>query len=129
MCEMKVPPVRWSFWDVPGWQQDERIRRFYRSCFGLEMIHEIDEFKAYAADGSEFAHRVQVSLEYLLEQQPASTKDWLGLTGFQFFSEGELYGYLLDVYDYFYGNRVDPPTVPDPDRHPPDDRRFWSEWK
>ncbi|PBC83395.1 hypothetical protein SAMN05428945_1965 [Streptomyces sp. 2224.1] len=115
---------------MPGWGEDERLRRFYESCFRGDTIHEIGEFKPYASDGSEFAHRLQVSLEYLLEQQPASTKDWLGLTGFQFFSEGELYGFLLDVYHYFYGDRAEPPSAPDPDRPPPGNQdQFWTEWR
>ncbi|WP_143052979.1 hypothetical protein [Streptomyces sp. 2112.3] len=127
---MNIPPLRWSFRQVPGWGEDERLRRFYESCFRGDTIHEIGEFKPYASDGSEFAHRLQVSLEYLLEQQPASTKDWLSLTGFQFFSEGELYGFLLDVYHYFYGDRAEPPSAPDPDRPPPGNQdQFWTEWR
>ncbi|MEV4559920.1 hypothetical protein AB0K51_23415 [Kitasatospora sp. NPDC049285] len=127
---MPVPPLRWSFREVPGWSDDERLRRFYGSCFRIDTVDEIGEFKPFATDGSEFAGRLRESLEYLLEQRPASTRDWLGLTGFQFFTENELYGFLQDVYDYFYGVRSDPPVAPDPDRPPPsDDDRFWTEWR
>ncbi|MGY4967966.1 hypothetical protein [Streptomyces sp. NEAU-S7GS2] len=55
-----------------------------------------------------------------MEQQPASTKDWLSLTGFQFFSERDLYGYLLGVYEYFYRDRKEPPVAPDPEAPPPE---------
>ncbi|MFE7785243.1 hypothetical protein [Streptomyces nigrescens] len=118
---MKTPSTRWSFWQIPAWREDERLRRFYRHCFGLEAIHEIGACKSYAADGSPFAHRLRGSLEYLLEQQPASTKDWLSLTGFQFFSERDLYGYLLGVYEYFYRDRKEPPVAPHSEAPPPEE--------
>ncbi|MFC8721351.1 hypothetical protein [Kitasatospora sp. NPDC057198] len=112
---VNVPPLRWSFRQVPGWSEDERLRRFYRACFRVDTVHGIGDFKPAATDGSAFADRLRESLRYLLERQPASTGDWLSLTGFQFADEGALYGFLLGVHDHFYGPRPDPPQVPDPD--------------
>ncbi|AJT66040.1 hypothetical protein [Streptomyces chattanoogensis] len=37
------------------------------------------------------------SWECLLEQQPASTVNWMGLTSFQFFSERALYRFLIRI--------------------------------
>ncbi|MFJ9693094.1 hypothetical protein [Kitasatospora sp. NPDC101183] len=115
---------------MPGWSEDERLQRFYRHYFRHDTMDEIGEFKPWATDGSEFAQRLRASLEHLLEERPASTTDWVRATGIQFYTEAELYGFLGDVYNYFYGSREEPPVPPDPERGPPsDDPRFWSEWR
>jgi hypothetical protein len=119
----------WTFWDVPGWREDVRLQSFYKNAFGPVAAFELAAYKGGATEGSAYADRLRRSLEYLLEQQPASIEQWLSLSGFQFFSEGELYGFLLEVYNYFYGDQDHPPVPPHPDRRPPsDDDRFWSDW-
>ncbi|MGW4381709.1 hypothetical protein [Kitasatospora sp. NPDC004531] len=108
----------WTFWDLPGWREDDRLRSFYKHAFHPEVAYELDRYKAGANDGSEYSVRLRKSLEYLLEQQPATTKNWLALSGTQFYDEGELYGFLLQLYEYFYGSREHRPLPPDPSTWP-----------
>ncbi|KPC62906.1 hypothetical protein ADL29_16980 [Streptomyces chattanoogensis] len=106
--------MRWTAWRIPGWKDDERLRDFYQWAFLPDLIDDMAGRKAYVNDGSEHAQRLRTSLEYLLEQQPADADTWYSITGYSFSSEGELYGYLLEVYDYFYGTRAEPPFAPAP---------------
>ncbi|MYT30818.1 MULTISPECIES: hypothetical protein [unclassified Streptomyces] len=108
-----VTAVRWTAWQIPGWREDERLRTFYKNAFHPELINDIDGWKGGATDGSEHARRLRASLEYLLEQQPADVGTWQSMTRYAFHSEGELYGYLLALYEFFYGDRREPPVAPD----------------
>ncbi|QKW20691.1 hypothetical protein HUT16_17880 [Kitasatospora sp. NA04385] len=78
------------------------------------MIDDIEMYRDGARDGSPYAARLRASLEYLLEQRPASVKEWWSLSRYAFQSEDELYEFLADVHAYFYGDRVEPPIAPAP---------------
>lgn len=104
----------WTAWEIPGWHDDERLREFYKNAFHPELIDDIEMYRDGARDGSPYAARLRASLEYLLEQRPASVKEWWSLSRYAFQSEDELYGFLADVHAYFYGDRVEPPIAPAP---------------
>ncbi|AZS72756.1 hypothetical protein DDE74_18915 [Streptomyces lydicus] len=106
--------MRWTAWQIPGWRDDAWLREFYRNAFHPELIDDIAGWKPNATGDSEHARRLRASLEYLLEQQPADIDTWANITDYYFPSEGELYGFLLQVYDYFYGDREEEPYTPGP---------------
>ena len=106
--------MSWTAWDIPGWHDDPRLREFYKNAFHPELIDDIGVYKAEATDGGEYARRLRVSLEYLLDRRPASIKEWWSLTRYAFQSEDELYGYLQELHDYFYGSRGEAPIAPAP---------------
>ncbi|MEV7186461.1 hypothetical protein [Kitasatospora sp. NPDC093102] len=106
--------MRWTVWEIPGWHEDERLREFYKNAFHPELIDDIAVYRESARDGSPHAGRLRASLEYLLDERPASTREWRSLTRYSFQSEEELYGFLADVRAYFYGERVEPPIAPAP---------------
>ncbi|MFG2819541.1 hypothetical protein ACGFX4_08955 [Kitasatospora sp. NPDC048365] len=105
-------------WPIPGWRHSERLRNFYSWPFTPSGISDIEAYRAAATDGSEYAGLVRESLEHLLDRRPLSTTDWLHRTGFQFYSEDELYGYLRQVYAFFYEDGGHP-RAPDPGRQVP----------
>ncbi|MFJ1753661.1 hypothetical protein [Kitasatospora sp. NPDC088134] len=120
---------RWTFWDLPGWHEDERLRSFYKHAFSPFAYYEMDRYKGGATEGSAYSERLRVSMEHLLEHRPATIDNWLALSGTQYYSEDELYGYLAEVYAYFFEGVEHQPMPPDPERLPPsDDPRFWSDW-
>ncbi|MFC8451783.1 hypothetical protein [Kitasatospora sp. NPDC057223] len=102
----------WTAWEIPGWHDDQKLRDFYKNAFHPELINDIDMFKASATRDTDHARRLRASLEYLLEQRPASVKAWSSLTRYSFESEDELYRYLGEVYEFFYGDRSDMPIAP-----------------
>ncbi|MFF4950923.1 hypothetical protein ACWC2K_25460 [Streptomyces chattanoogensis] len=51
-------------------------------------------------------------MEYLLRERPATVADWYELTRVNFWTEDLLYAYLQQLYDYFYGDRKEPPEEP-----------------
>ncbi|MFG2825001.1 hypothetical protein ACGFX4_36925 [Kitasatospora sp. NPDC048365] len=122
------PPV-WSARDIPGWGEDGRLRAFYlyflHPNIGIDLV---EEKRALARDRA-YAARLRTSLEHLLEQQPASLGTWHAITNhdMHFYSEGELYGFLLDLHAYFFDTRPTPPDDPDPDRPAPPEH--WSYWR
>lgn len=106
--------MSWTAWDIPGWHDDPRLQEFYKNAFHPELIDDIAVYKAPATDNSEYARRLRASLEYLLDQRPASIKEWWSLTRYAFQSEDELYGYLQELHEYFYGGRAEAPIAPAP---------------
>ncbi|MEV4616562.1 hypothetical protein AB0K43_28775 [Kitasatospora sp. NPDC049258] len=102
----------WTAWDIPGWHDDRSLRDFYKGALHPEMINDIAMYKASATGESDYARALRASLEYLLAQRPASTDQWWSLTRYSFGSEEELYGYLQDLYDFFYGDRTEEPIAP-----------------
>lgn len=106
--------MTWTAWDIPGWHDDPKLRQFYKHAFHPELIDDIAMFAAQATRGDETAGRLRASLEYLLEQRPASIRQWSSLTRYPFESEDELYGYLREVHEFFYGYRTEAPIAPAP---------------
>jgi len=104
----------WTAWGIPGWHEDERLREFYRNAFHPELIDDIAVYRASARNGGPYADRLRTSLEHLLDERPASIKEWWSLTRYSFRSEDELYGFLADVHAHFYGDRAEPPNAPAP---------------
>lgn len=102
----------WTAWEIPGWHDDRKLRDFYKAFLHPEMINDIAMYKASATRDSDHARALRASLEYLLEQRPASTGEWWSLTRYSFQSEDELYSYLQDLYDFFYGDRAEEPIAP-----------------
>ncbi len=104
----------WTAWDIPGWHDDPKLQAFYKNAFHPELIDDIATYRAQATRGDEHAGRLRASLDYLLEQRPASTKEWWSLTRYSFDSEDELYEYLREVHEFFYGGRTEAPIAPAP---------------
>ncbi|GAA2750385.1 hypothetical protein [Kitasatospora cinereorecta] len=124
----RAAPALWSAWDIPGWREDSHLRTFY-TCFlhpniGWDLVEE----KRRLARDAAWAARLRTSLEYLLEQQPATLGTWHSLTqaDLHLYSEGELYGYLLDLHAFLFGDHPSPPDDPDPDRPTPP--AHWTYW-
>ncbi|AUG78457.1 hypothetical protein CFP65_3669 [Kitasatospora sp. MMS16-BH015] len=102
----------WTAWDIPGWHDDPRLREFYKNAFHPELIDDIGVYRAEARAEDDHAARLRVSLDYLLERRPASVKEWWSLTRYSFRSEDELYAYLQELHDHFYGGRAEAPIAP-----------------
>jgi len=127
----KAAPALWSAWDIPAWREDGRLRTFFSYFLHPNVGIDLAEEKRALARDPAYARRLRASLEYLLEQQPASLGTWHFLTqcDIHFYSEGELYGYLLDLHSYLFGARPVPPVDPDPDRPaPPGHWTYWSRY-
>ncbi|MFD9124485.1 hypothetical protein [Kitasatospora sp. NPDC059571] len=77
------------------------------------MIADIELYRARSVESGAHADRLRRSLEYLLEERPATTGDWWSITRFTFLTEDNLYGYLQELYAYLYGDRTDPPPAPE----------------
>lgn len=125
---LKAGPARWSAWDIPGWREDARLRSFYTWFLHPDVgIDLVEEKRALARDRA-YAGRLRASLEHLLERQPATLRTWHAITrhDIHFSSEGEMYGYLLDLHAFLFGDRPVPPEDPDPDRTPPPPH--WTYW-
>ncbi|WP_371494436.1 hypothetical protein OG871_04965 [Kitasatospora sp. NBC_00374] len=125
---VKAAPAPWSAWDIPGWREDSRLRTFYGYFLHPNVGIDLTREKHAPARDPAYARRLRASLEYLLEQQPATLEAWHSLTrcDIHFRSEGELYGYLLDLHSYLFGDRPTPPDEPDPDRPAPP--AHWTYW-
>ncbi len=115
-----------SDWPIPGWRENDWLPRWFATVFHANLINDVMDYREYVNDGSDNSRLIRQSFEYLLEQQPFSIQDWLKLTRWQFYTEGELYGYLLDVYNYYYLDSEVWPFPPDPNRRPPEE--FWTDW-
>ncbi|AJT66041.2 hypothetical protein T261_4388 [Streptomyces lydicus] len=93
---------------------------FIRSCLHVEFMDDVPINKAYITRNpkSPDARNLREALEYLLRERPATAGDWYKLTSANFWRDDLLYAYLQDLYDYFYGDRKEPPESPD-DTPPP----------
>ncbi|WP_159401037.1 hypothetical protein [Streptomyces sp. NRRL B-24484] len=129
LTHLKAAPPPWNAWDIPGWREDSRLRTFYTYFLHPNVGLDLAEERRLLARDRAYAERLRTSLEHLLEQQPADLGTWHSITShdLQFRSEGEMYGYLLDLHAYFFGDRPTPPEDPDPDRpFPPPHWSYWS---
>ncbi|MFC6594989.1 hypothetical protein [Kitasatospora paranensis] len=117
---LKAAPAPWSAWDIPGRRDDRRLRsffcRFLHPNAGLDLA---EEKRSLARDRS-YARQLRAALEHLLEQQPATLGTWQSVTrhDIHFCSEGELYGHLLDLHAFLFGDRPTPPADPIPTGRP-----------
>ncbi|GAA5006085.1 hypothetical protein GCM10025734_45780 [Kitasatospora paranensis] len=107
---------------VPGWAESPQVRYFFTWLMSPSGMAEAAAYRAAADDGTEGATRLRATLERLLAERPLSTTDWLRLTGYQFYGEDELYGFLTEVFAHYYEGAARP-RLPDPDRWPP--AEFW----
>ncbi|AUG78626.1 hypothetical protein CFP65_3846 [Kitasatospora sp. MMS16-BH015] len=103
-------------WPVPGWNEHSRLPAWFASVFQPELINYVDDWRDFHRDNV----LLRESFEYILERQPFSISDWYDLTKWMFYAEGELYGYLLQVYEYYYLGSDRIPTLPDEHRPKPD---------
>ncbi|MFJ9611928.1 hypothetical protein ACIRS1_36910 [Kitasatospora sp. NPDC101176] len=125
----RATPALWSARDIPGWREDGRLRGFYTWFLHPNVGIDLVEEKRSLLRDRAYARRLRTSLEYLLEQQPATLGTWHAITGYDihFYGEGELYGFLLDLHAFFFGDRPGPPEDPDPDRpSPPPHWTYWA---
>ncbi|MFF9782065.1 MULTISPECIES: hypothetical protein [Streptomyces] len=80
--------------------------------------------KGKAKRDTPFARHLHEALEYLLREHPVTAEQWGQLTHVFFYEDDRLYAYLQDLYDYFYGDRKEPPVAPDPEAPPPE--KYWT---
>ncbi|MFG2862665.1 hypothetical protein [Streptomyces sioyaensis] len=120
--------------DVPHFVEDRRVGTFFRVMLNVEFIDDIalfrgsvvrtDKKKGEVFRDTPFALHLREALEYLLRERPADTTEWALMTGVSFWEDDCLYAHLQDLYDYFYGDRKEPPVAPDPEAPPPE--KFWT---
>ncbi|MEU6326379.1 hypothetical protein ABZ851_03655 [Streptomyces sp. NPDC047049] len=91
------------------------VGKFFSSCLNIEFIDDVSLYKSYIARNpkSPDARNLREALEYLLRERSAGVADWYELTRVNFWRDDLLYAYLQDLYDYFYGDRKEPPEAPD----------------
>ncbi|WP_435848169.1 hypothetical protein [Streptomyces decoyicus] len=91
------------------------VDKFFRSCLNIEFIDDVPVYKSYIVRNpkSPDARNLREALEYLLRERSATVEDWYELTRVNFWRDDLLYAYLQDLYDYFYGDRKEPPESPD----------------
>ncbi|ARF56200.1 hypothetical protein [Streptomyces gilvosporeus] len=126
--------MRYQGSDIPHFETDDKIRGFFETFLGVEFIDDIDKVrpsvvrrdkrKGEVARDTPFARNLREALEYLLGRRPVTAEQWGQLTHVFFYEEDALYAYLQDLYDYFYGDRKEPPVAPDPEAPPPE--KYWS---
>jgi hypothetical protein len=87
----------------------------------VEFIDDVDRVRpGILQRTSRFSRHLREALEYLLRERPCNVIEWGALTGVAFWDDAHLYAYLQDLYDYFYGERSEPPVAPDPEAPMPD---------
>ncbi|MEU9485431.1 hypothetical protein AB0D83_17440 [Streptomyces decoyicus] len=104
---------------IPHFATDPDICTFFEVALGVEWIDDIDKSKGNVASDTTFSRRLREALEYLLRERPVTAKQWAQLNHVFFYEDDRLYAYLQDLYDYFYGDRQEPPEAPDPEAPPP----------
>ncbi|WP_405409283.1 hypothetical protein [Streptomyces decoyicus] len=105
---------------IPHFATDPDICTFFEVALGVEWIDDIDKSKGNVASDTTFSRHLREALEYLLRERPVTAKQWGQLNHVFFYEDDRLYAYLQDLYDYFYGDRQEPPEAPDPEAPPPD---------
>ncbi|WP_441247021.1 hypothetical protein [Kitasatospora sp. McL0602] len=108
---------------IPHFSDDREVETFFRTMLGLEYIDDVHLHREWARGKKPSARHVREALEYLLRERPATSTQWARLTEVSFWEDDRLYGYLQGLYDYFYGDREDPPVPPDPEEIPPE--KYW----
>jgi hypothetical protein len=103
-------------WPIPGWNEHEHLPAWFASVFQPNLINYVDDWRDHHRDNV----LLRESFEYILERQPFSIRDWCDLTRWMFYTEGELYGYLLQVYEYYFLGSDRIPMLPDEDRAKPE---------
>ncbi|MFG2862664.1 hypothetical protein [Streptomyces sioyaensis] len=116
--------MRYRGEDIPHFVADPDICTFFEVCLGVEWIDDIDKMKGKVKRDTPFARHLHEALEYLLRERPVTAEQWGQLTHVFFYEEDRLCAYLQDLYDYFYGDRKEPPVAPDPEAPPPE--KFWT---
>ncbi|MFJ6751308.1 MULTISPECIES: hypothetical protein [unclassified Streptomyces] len=116
--------------DVPHFAEDRDVAAFFRVALNVEFIDDMGREKANVVRvhkskgevvrGTPYARHLREALEYLLRERPADTTEWALMTGVSFWENDRLYVYLQDLYDYFYGDRKQPPVAPDPEAPQPE---------
>ncbi|MFF4698904.1 hypothetical protein [Streptomyces chattanoogensis] len=109
---------------IPYYASDPQVGGFFGCALKVEFIDEIHTMKPGAVSKTAYARHLKEALEYLLSERPASSTEWARMTGVSFWEDDRLYAYLQDLYDYFYGDREEPPVAPDPEAPPPE--KFWA---
>lgn len=119
---------------IPHFEQDRDIAAFFRVALNVEFIDDIDRERSNVVRvhkrrgevvrDTPYARHLREALEYLLRERPADSTEWALMTGVSFWEDERLYAYLQDLYDYFFGDRKEPPVAPDPEAPPPE--KYWT---
>jgi hypothetical protein len=106
---------------IPHFATDEDVSTFFRISLSVEFIDDVDRVRPGVLQRtSRFSRHLREALEYFLRERPCNVIEWGSLTGVAFWDDAHLYAYLQDLYDYFYGERAEPPVAPDPEAPMPD---------
>ncbi|MFH8569068.1 hypothetical protein [Streptomyces sp. NPDC017993] len=115
--------------DIPYFVENRDIAAFFRVVLNVEFIDDIDRErsnvvrvhhkKGEVVRETPYARHLRGALEYLLRERPAGSTEWALMTGVSFWEDDRLYAYLKDLYDYFFGDRKEPPVAPDPEARQP----------
>ncbi|GAA5611446.1 hypothetical protein Spla01_02594 [Streptomyces platensis] len=108
---------------IPHYASDRRVAGFFSGALNVEFIDDIHTMKPGAVGKTPYARHLKEALEHLLSERPAGSTDWALMTGVSFWEDDRLYSYLKDLYDYFYGDREEPPVAPDAEAPPPE--KYW----
>ncbi|WP_406477678.1 hypothetical protein [Streptomyces platensis] len=101
---------------IPHFVTDERVASFFKVALNVEWIDEVHKGKPRG--DSQYGRHLREALEYLLRERPFTAQEFDAMTSVGFWEDDRLYAYLQDLYDYFYGDRAEPPQAPDPEAHP-----------
>lgn len=105
---------------IPHFATDPDVCTFFEVVLGVEWIDDIAKSKGSVTSDTTFSRHLREALDYLLRERPVTAKQWGQLNHVFFYEDDRLYAYLQDLYDYFYGDRQEPPEAPDPEAPPPD---------
>lgn len=119
---------------IPHYATDKDVCIFFECALNVEFIDDIDKCrgsvvqwhrkKGEVVRDTPFARHLKEALEHLLRERSVSSAEWCHMTSVPFWEADRLYAYLQDLYDYFYGDRKEPPVAPDPEAPPPES--FWA---
>ncbi|MEU9116264.1 hypothetical protein AB0D04_32020 [Streptomyces sp. NPDC048483] len=91
------------------------VGKFFEFGLNIEFMDDVPIYKSHIVRNPESpdARNLREALEYLLRERSATVGDWYKLTSVNFWRDDLLYAYLQELYDYFYGDRKEPPEEPD----------------
>ncbi|MGW1379598.1 hypothetical protein ACWD6P_35765 [Streptomyces sp. NPDC002446] len=101
---------------IPHFEADERVANFFEISLNVEWIDDIHKSKPKR--DTEYGRHLREALEHLLRERPLTAQEFGEMTSVGFWEDERLYAYLQDLYDYFFGDREEPPQAPDPEAHP-----------